>query len=890
MAKRKPKDKQQENVSEAQPDRELSRDVVQQQQTDEKQVVAEQADKKQTNDKQIEDKKVDKKKIGAKVTGKKRTNNQKDLPVEEKAKEISEQEVFTGDKDFYKLLSESQKTDAKQQAGEQQPQLKINRRKSFTLLQKIIAAGIILIAAMLLYIFFGLKSGTASDPRSISAGQLSSLEQGDLNVNPEIKDNKTTGKKQTAKQGDEFLQKQPISLKVARDFFRQKDYQKAYLVYERLYEALPISEVMLRDFIQLQMAQCLEINKDYEQASRLYVLISESPSPVVRIIANYHLGLLEIQRKRYLYARTRAYKALALVKAVDFDNDWELSFECDCYFLAAESLTRYVLSLNNADSDIPEDLWTKPSISMEPFGDMGEEQLRRALKSGSEYLNAGLLDPKIARLEDRDFLPRWSVTSYGAPIEELLAKFAAVADIDVQWAFERSPELNSEPELLRLSPTTVHLSSLTTEQVVLIAAGCTGLLARSEEDSGRYKVTVYNPADYSSLNEHVTFLGQHAVSLWRKYILMFNSEKRLGNAHFAMGLLQAQTDMAAEAIAEYKLVANRFSQTSLAPYAFLHSSRIKTELHDYRGARGDLKQLIEQYPDTEIYGRAYLRLADVTKLAGLYGEAAQLYCRVYNFGLSDDSKAASAFGAAVCFYQFEAFRDTVMWLERYLDVAKGDQSNYLYSAYFLLGKSNLALGNFDQASAAFQSALTEQTSREQYVEAVKALVQGQIEQENFLEALDALENAHSVALSEEQSIDMLLLKSTVYRMLGLVDSAVDSLRNRAEYVTDPKLRTKITYELAQCYLADGDLEHARSSFSDVLRSVEPGPMAESAALELAEVCLKLGQSSQSVSVCLQLLDTDLTEQTKQKALKTLAAAYDQQKDYDKAAMALSNQW
>ena len=67
-------------------------------------------------------------------------------------------------------------------------------------------------------------------------------------------------------------------------------------------------------------------------------------------------------------------------------------------------------------------------------------------------------------------------------------------------------------------------------------------------------------------------------------------------------------------------------------------------------------------------------------------------------------------------------------------------------------------------------------------------------------------------------------------------------------------------------------------------------MAESAALELAEVCLKLGQSSQSVSVCLQLLDTDLTEQTKQKALKTLAAAYDQQKDYDKAAMALSNQW
>jgi len=126
--------------------------------------------------------------------------------------------------------------------------------------------------------------------------------------------------------------------------------------------------------------------------------------------------------------------------------------------------------------------------------------------------------------------------------------------------------------------------------------------------------------------------------------------------------------------------------------------------------------------------------------------------------------------------------------------------------------------------------------------------------------------------------------------LGLVDYAIDSLRNRAEYVTDPKLRIKITYELAQCYFANGDLELARSSYSDVLRAVEPGPMAENAALELAEVCLELGQSSQSISVCLQLLDTELTEQTKQRALKTLAAAYNHQKDYDKAALALSNQW
>jgi len=147
-----------------------------------------------------------------------------------------------------------------------------------------------------------------------------------------------------------------------------------------------------------------------------------------------------------------------------------------------------------------------------------------------------------------------------------------------------------------------------------------------------------------------------------------------------------------------------------------------------------------------------------------------------------------------------------------------------------------------------------------------------------------------VALSEQQSIDMLLLKSEIYRMLGLVDTAIDILRNRAEFVTDSRLRIKITFELAKCYLANDNLEYARNNFSEVLRTAEPGPMAQSAALELADVCLRLEQSSQSISVCSQLLDMDISEQIKQKTLTILAEAYNQQKDYNKAVLALSGQW
>jgi TolA-binding protein len=880
MAKRKPKVDQDKTTGEVQPDRKPSKKTNKKDKLDKKLELSvpdqkEQIEKKPEPPASEQTEQIDKK---------------PELPALESHKKISEHEVFSGDEDFYKLLADSQSSSSKEPTQPRQPDGKLEPHKRFTRLQKILIIGIFTMTAILLYVIFGLKSGPVSGPMSIYAAEPGVNGQKGPDTTFQASEFTKEQKEQLNKPGLVVSPAQPLSLKVARDYFRQKDYDNACAVYHQLYEALPDSEAMMRDFLQLQIALCSEITKDYEKASRIYVLVSESRSPVVRVVANYHLSLLEIQRKRYLNARTRAYKALALIKAIDFNDDWVLSFECDCYFLAAECLSRYVLSLNNADKDIPDDLWSKPDLSLGPFDNLSEMQLRNLLNSGSEHLERGLLVPKIARLDDRGVLSRWSVTSYRAPVEELLSKFAASAQIDLHWASETDSGLSPEPGMIRLSPATIYLPSTNSQQIVLISAGCTGLLAHLEEVSDKQRVTIYNPADYSSLREQVSFLGQHAISLWRKFILTFNSEKRLTNAHFAMGLLESQTNMAAEAIAEYKLVANRFSQMSLAPFALLHSSEIKAQLRDYQGSQEDLRQLIEQYPDTEIFGQAYLRLADVTKLAGLNAEAAQLYTRVYNFGLSYDSKSASAFGAATCFYAIEAYQDAEKWLSRYIDLAKDKHGNYLYSAYFLLGKTNVALGKFEQASESFQYALTEQNSREQYVEAVKALVQGHIEREKFLEALDALENTRTVALSEEQSIDMLLLKSKIYRKLGLADSAIDSLHNRAQYVTESSLRTKITYEIAECYKDSGKLELARNNFSEVLRSAEPGPLAEQAALELAEVCLRLEQSSQSVSVCLQLLNSNVSDQTHQNALKTLAEAYNRQKDYDKAALALAGQW
>jgi len=175
------------------------------------------------------------------------------------------------------------------------------------------------------------------------------------------------------------------------------------------------------------------------------------------------------------------------------------------------------------------------------------------------------------------------------------------------------------------------------------------------------------------------------------------------------------------------------------------------------------------------------------------------------------------------------------------------------------------------------------------VETVSALVETQIQLEHFVEALALLESIHTWQFSKKESIEILLLKSKVLRFMGLPDEAIVALGDVAEYLPDSQLKTRVSFELANCYVAKGDLKFAHKMLTEILIRAVPGPLAREVALELAEVCLKLGQNSQTVSVCLQLLDSAVSARIKQKALKVLAAAYNRQKKYDYAALALLGQ-
>ncbi|GAF85992.1 unnamed protein product, partial [marine sediment metagenome] len=276
--------------------------------------------------------------------------------------------------------------------------------------------------------------------------------------------------------------------------------------------------------------------------------------------------------------------------------------------------------------------------------------------------------------------------------------------------------------------------------------------------------------------------------------------------------------------------------------------------------------------DSDTSGRACLHLADATMKAGLKTEAGRLYRKVYNLALSSESQTAAALGAGKCFYEEKDFKNAENWLNRYIILTKDRYGPDLYSAYFLLSKTLVALGKPKQAYDAFSNALEGQHSREEYLKTLSALVEGHIEQELFIKALNILENTQSVAFSQRASIEILLLKSKIFRMMGLADKTITILSDRMQYLPDPQLKARVSFELSQCYIAEGKLELASKILTEILTFVEPGPPAHKIVLELAEVCLKLGRNRQTISICSQLLDLEPSEQIKRKALNILVTA------------------
>ncbi len=672
---------------------------------------------------------------------------------------------------------------------------------------------------------------------------------------------------------------EPLSLQIADQLHLRGDFQNALITYEKLFQRLPPTEEQqpLRDFLLLRMALCSKNAGNINQADTLFRTVSLSRLPMLRALARYHQSTTLIERERYLEAATKAYQAIALIEVVDYDKPWAHAVQRQCRFLVAEALTRSLLSLRDADTDLPRQLWSRhPDV--DPFVNLNEPQLKVFLASGVEKLNEALLSPQIRAATEEG---HWSVVCNGAPIEELLSRFATNTKLNLRWIDNGQATLDEET--VRRRPVYLYLTSATVQQVMTIAAGSVGLLAQMDDTES---IRILDPSVYTSLADHTSLLTDECISLWQRFLLTAADDTRVSNGHFALGLLHAVRDRRDDAIAEYNLVANRFARDPLAPYALLHSGKLKVTLRDYVGAKEDFSQLVDLYPDSELSDRACLYLADTTMKAGLYVEATGLYRKVYDLGLSIESQTESAFGAGRCFYETEDYEQAAKWLNRYVTLTRDQNRRAFHMACLLLGKTYLALEKPEQAHAALRLALNGDLSRQQHVETAAMLVKTYIQQGLFVEGLNILEGAQAWQLSQQEMIELLLLRARILRAMGLVDKAILVLRERSQFLPNPELKGKVALELAACYSDIRQFESARKTLSEMFALVEPGSLAHQIGCELANVCLHVGQAGQAISVCSQLLASATNTAEREQISAMLAEAFREQREYDRAVSVL----
>jgi TolA-binding protein len=259
---------------------------------------------------------------------------------------------------------------------------------------------------------------------------------------------------------------------------------------------------------------------------------------------------------------------------------------------------------------------------------------------------------------------------------------------------------------------------------------------------------------------------------------------------------------------------------------------------------------------------------------------------VYNFDLDTESQSEAAYGLGRCFYENKQFEKAVKWLTHAINSTDNAQDHRLQPAYFMLGKANVELKDFKNASLAFRNALENSPQKKEYIEVTLELVRSEFEQQNFVVALNILESIPVSQLSQEHVCRVLLAKTRILRALDLNDTAISLLRRRIEFIADSQIRARLNFELAKCFAATNDLRIARRKLTDALVDLPPGLLAQQANLLLADISMKLGQNKRARDLCLQLLKSgNIDDQVQRNALNLLGRIYTGLNEHNNAAMA-----
>ncbi|HOK66174.1 MAG TPA: tetratricopeptide repeat protein [Anaerohalosphaeraceae bacterium] len=666
-----------------------------------------------------------------------------------------------------------------------------------------------------------------------------------------------------------------VSLRSAEALYRAKDYFKASYVFGRLRENLMKNnpaDACLDDYLSLKMALCLQKTQEQETLTALFGQAVESRSPVVRALAYYYLCFLQMHNRQFLEARKSAYRALSLMSA--FDATMPATAESDCYFAAAEALMRAVLKLGSESEILPGPLWTDTlPIAEVPLEE--PETLKAFLMRGFEEINEGAVGPKIVYRPGAETGSQWTAVCLKSPLEEVLWKYGSAAGVDLEW--------NVSDAAARQRPVTLYLPSTAGTYLAELAAGSAGLLWSFDGASGR----LYDPETYSNFEEHKAVLLSETIAIWQRFLLRYRGEHRAANAHYALGVLYTMQGQTATALGEFKLVSSRHPHHPLAPYALAYSSRLRTDLGDFEGARADLNDLVVQYPENRAADEAWLYLAEASAKKGLYEAAQRLFEKVYRLNFSASVRYRAAYGLGLCAYESGDYEQAQRWLNEALELMEQEKNTQgAGSVLHLLGRVCLKRRDYDTACQILKAALNQVLTAEEIFQVKTELIEAKIAQRRYVEALEMLEEISESRLSQKEVCDFMLLRSRILREMDLADSAASLLRRKREFIADAGQRARLGVELARCYLQSGDWTAAEKELTDALYDLEGRSEMKEAMFLLAETAYQRGRLAMAEDLCRQLLTLEETEfPMRQQIFALLGRIYEGQKRLADAALA-----
>lgn len=786
--------------------------------------------------------------------------------------QVTAEDLFVGDVSFLRDLDDNVNVTT---SFFHKPPVKTGFRTLY-----IIAAANILLTGVLAAVFWFSPASIVLTSKPIEVAGVSDSNLASLSVQPNNAASDVQADASTAAGTAEDLSEQEIeqstegvSLKLADSLVEQGELVKASYVYRQMMSNMSLGGTAseeFRDYLKLRIAACLQKADQAAGQDPYFTDALRSRSGLVRGLGYHYLALAHYQRGEYLQARKCAYQALSLIKT--YQELVPANLEADLYFLAADSLTRYALSLHPTDQEMPGRLWSD-SLEMAWPEDLDQQGLCIALEESARKLSEGAVGPKFQFDSHRSVGNQWSLVCLQSPAEEVLMKMSSQSGTGINW---KTLDIT-----VRSRPVTVYLPFVSEQYLSEVVAGSTGLVWKYDGQAA----SVFVPDRYDDFAQHRSSIVGETIAIWRRFLIRYRGEHRTPNAHYALGRMYALDQQFSTALAEYKVIQSHFGNNPLAPFAYLEASQIRTQIKDYFGAKSDLNEMLMLYPDCTAADKATLFLAEASFESNQIAEARELFGKVYQLNLSKNGRIQASFGLGRCAFLQKDWAAAKTWLSETLGQIEDKTDTRLTDICIMLGRALIELGENQQASVVLRIPLGGSLSDSDYVQIIQELVQAEVDQENYLEALNILESIPQSRLNQKDSCEALILKSKVLRAVDAAQSASALLRRKIEYIADSQLRAWLTLELAESYYAMEDYTQARRELNDVLADIQDKTRAQQAGLLLAKIAEKLDKPEQAEKICFTILaNADLDPAIRSATFDLLGRIYTSQKAYDKAAL------